>query len=610
MNVVVAKAGKWLRAFADGMYRLILLAASPVCRNGVFVMVMLLLYSLSVWREWMYETDTEAHYWHFAFDIYVVCVVLQFFPRKARVWVRRVLYVIVYAVTFFEIFLMERFRIIYTPTSVNLWRETTPEETKEFFTAYCGGEAFWLTLGLLGAAGGVHFLLRKVCKSLSAVRERRGNTWKIILFMVSANVVLILGMSAHPSLHEKNKLWKFYHSAEQAEKIKWETFYNPMYRLVYSFHMLRLADRDLDNLKAGMRHITVDSCSYKCPNIVLVIGESYSKHHSQLYGYKQSTTPNMLRMYQQGDLVVMRDAITPWNLTSRVFKNMLSTHDMNRPGKWTDGVLFPAIMRKAGYKVAFLTNQFQKSRNQNGVDFNGSFFLNDEELDTLCFDVRNETGNKLDGEFIQEYDRYEPGKYNFVIFHLYGQHTQYSCRYDKKQRYFTADSVKRKKLNKAQKGVVADYDNATRYNDSVFNEICMRFKEKDAIIVYLSDHGEEVYDYIKMFGRTPGDIIDAPIAYYEFQIPMVVWFSPQFKKRHRDVVAQVRKHQRSPFISYNVSQLVMGLAGVSCPWYHAERDIFNSAYSPEKRYLKGVYSYDSILEGSRFAPKKKVEKKK
>ena len=366
----------------------------------------------------------------------------------------------------------------------------------------------------------------------------------------------------------------------------------------------------MEHLRVSMRHIVVDSCSHKCPNIVLVIGESYNKHHSQLYGYKLPTTPKMLDMYRKGDLVVMKDAVTSWNLTSRVFKSMLSTHDMKCSGNWTDGVLFPAIMRKAGYKVAFLTNQFQKSRSQNGVDFNGSFFLNDAELDTMCFDVRNERGNVLDGELLHEYDHYVPGKYNFTIFHLYGQHTQYSCRYDAKHDFFTVDSIKRKKLNREQRKVVAEYDNATRYNDSVFSVICQKFRDEDAIVVYLSDHGEEVYDYIKMFGRTPGDVIDAAIAYYEFQIPMVVWFSPKFKERHKDVVKQVKKNCRSPFFSSNVSQMIMGLAGVESSWYNPKRDIFSDKYLPSKRYLKGVYSYDSILKGTQFAPKKRVKEQK
>lgn len=586
--------------------RLLCWLTVPVRSNWVFLVVLVLLQGLCMWREWMYEADTEVHIWHFLYDLFMVCLLLQLIPERFRRFVKWILYACAYVLYSFEIFLMEQFQTIYTPTTINLWRETNAEESKEFLMAYCQGEAFWLTIGLVAVVMAIHagvvLLQRKWGRS-----GRCLPSW--LQPLVALLILVVFCMSVPTALHEKEKIVKFYTSAEQAEKIKWETFYSPVYRLAYSFHMVHLANLDLEDLRVNMRHLTVDSCDYCCPNIVLVIGESYSKHHSQLYGYKYATTPYMRRMQKEGSLVAMEDAITPWNLTSKVFKNMLSTYDMNAKGNWTKGVLFPALMRKAGYKVAFLTNQFQKAQNQNGVDFNGSFFLNDVELDSMCFDVRNEEGYAYDGDFIREYEKYEPSANNLIIFHLYGQHTKYDCRFDKKHAYFTTDSLKaRKKLNKEQKQIVADYDNATRYNDEVFNSICNYFVDKDAIVIYLSDHGEEVYDYIWMFGRTPGDRIDSPIANYEFQIPMVMWFSEPFKEQHPDIVERVKDARQKPFISSNLSQLILGLAGVHTKWYSPKRDLLNEHYHPGPRLLKGSISYDSIIKGSRF-DKNKVQKK-
>jgi len=518
------------------------------------------------------------------------------FRPGIRRFIKIIFYGIAYLSTFFEIFIMERFQVIFTPTTVNLWRETTLEETQEFFLAYLTGSALWTTLGLLLLTACVHAVLSKIGHLTSTQPH-------LLKFITSLCIVCIIISSISPTLGEKELLCRFFSSSDQAEKVKSELFYSPVYRIVYSLCMLHVAEQDLEELKNSMKNIRIDSCSHQCPNIILVIGESFSKHHAQLYGYKYKTTPNMMRMRKEKNLAVMYDAITPWNLTSKVFKNMLSTSDMNKQGKWTDGVLFPAIMRKAGYKVAFLTNQYQKSTRQNGIDFNGSFFLNDPELDTLCFDIRNEKHYALDGDFIKEYEHYQPASHNFIIFHLYGQHVKYNCRFDKSNQYFTADSLDRKKLNLEQKQIVADYDNATRYNDQVFADICHYFEKDDAIVIYLSDHGEEVYDYIRMFGRTPGDNISAPIAYYEFEIPMVMWFSPVFKEKHADIVAKAKSVYKEPFISSNISQLVLGLAGIKCKWYEPERDLLSNVYSPQKRLLKGTIPYDSIIAGSKFEQK-------
>ena len=586
----------WTKAICRFLAKVLCTLAMPIRHNWVFVLMMLLMLSLCIWREWIYQVDTALHYWHFCFDIYLLCIFLMLFRHNIRRYVKFLLYGIAYLSTFFEIFIMERFQVIFTPTTINLWRETNAEETREFFLAYFTGSAFWITSGLLLLTVCIHILLSKL------------EDWKaprpyLLKLLSSFCIVLITILSISPTLGEKELLCRFFSSSEQAEKVKSELFYSPVYRIVYSLCMLHVADQDLDDLKESMKNIQIDSCHHQCPNIILVIGESFSKHHAQLYGYKYKTTPNMIRMRNEKSLAVMYDAVTPWNLTSKVFKNMLSTYDMNKSGKWTDGVLFPAIMRKAGYKVAFLTNQYQKSTTQNGIDFNGSFFLNDSELDTLCFDIRNEKHYALDGDFIKEYEHYQPAAYNFIIFHLYGQHVKYNCRFDQSHQYFTADSLNRKKLNQEQKQIVADYDNATRYNDQVFADICHYFEKDDAIVIYLSDHGEEVYDYIRMFGRTPGDNISAPIAYYEFEIPMVMWFSPIFKEKHAAIVAKARAVYREPFISSNISQLVMGLAGIKCKWYEAERDLLSDAYTPQQRLLKGTIPYDSIIAGSKFEQK-------
>ena len=53
----------------------------------------------------------------------------------------------------------------------------------------------------------------------------------------------------------------------------------------------------------------------------------------------------------------------------------------------------------------------------------------------------------------------------------------------------------------ADKEILADYDNAIRYNDKVVHEIVNTFDRKNAIILYVPDHGEMVYDESNEFGR-------------------------------------------------------------------------------------------------------------
>ena len=63
--------------------------------------------------------------------------------------------------------------------------------------------------------------------------------------------------------------------------------------------------------------------------------------------------------------------------------------------------------------------------------------------------------------------------------------------------YFTADSIPEYstsglRRSRDERRIVADYDNAVRYNDRVVGEILDRCRTRDAVVVYLSDHGEDV----------------------------------------------------------------------------------------------------------------------
>ena len=57
-------------------------------------------------------------------------------------------------------------------------------------------------------------------------------------------------------------------------------------------------------------------------------------------------------------------------------------------------------------------------------------------------------------------------------------------------------------LSDAEQQSVADYLNATRYNDLVVDHIIRLFEKRNAIVLYFADHGEEVYNYRHQLGCT------------------------------------------------------------------------------------------------------------
>ena len=161
------------------------------------------------------------------------------------------------------------------------------------------------------------------------------------------------------------------------------------------------ASAELDVLEATVAATTVDSCSYRCPLIVLVIGESFNKHHTPLYEKDYlPTTPLLMQQREKGNLVVYTDAVAPFNFTSNAFKYMFSTWDEESGDEWTGHTLFPAVFKKAGYCVDFYTNQFAMAQTDMW-DFAGGTIFNHHGLSELQFTHRNPDIFDYDGELLQ-----------------------------------------------------------------------------------------------------------------------------------------------------------------------------------------------------------------
>lgn len=99
----------------------------------------------------------------------------------------------------------------------------------------------------------------------------------------------------------------------------------PLHRLAYAFHVSRLSGVTLQKIKKATFEATIDDCENLSPHIVLIIGESYNKHHSTLYGYHLPTTPLQQQRRDEGRLFVFQDAVSPWNITSNVLLDLFST---------------------------------------------------------------------------------------------------------------------------------------------------------------------------------------------------------------------------------------------------------------------------------------------
>ena len=544
-------------------------------------------------------------------DIYAACVVLALIPRKVRYWVRALLYVVLYSVALIDMFCYVKFESTLTPTMLMLFNETTKQESEEFLASYLNWEVItsyvgWILLLILTHI--VWIFLRKQLGKMSnrIILPKVNDIIPMACKAVLGVVVAWLLVDAYNQCWDNKEAMKrlFSHSTigqvehELTRKDRAE-LYLPIYRLMFSVYANNLADHQIVQLEASNQKVQIDSCSYRVPNIVLVIGESYNKHHSQLYGYNMPTTPRQVAMAKEGSLVPFTDVVAPWNLTSYVFKNILSLQAVGDSAEWCDYPLFPEVFRKAGYHVTFITNQFQSKANEAVYDFSGGFFLNNPELSNKLFDTRNNRLHPFDAGVLQEYDnlKKEDKEHNLIILHLMGSHLMYKARYPQKTRKFLQDNMyDRPELTKKQRMILADYDNSVRYNDSIVWAVTQRFVDKDAVVIYMPDHAEEIFDGEPyMYGRMHSANIDYRLARNEMEIPFWIWGSPKYRENHPYGWAAIQQAKNRPMMTDVISHLLMYFGGIYSPLYHEEYNIVSPAYNTKRpRILKGVTDYNQL----------------
>lgn len=580
----------------------------PVKDNLLFFAAMYLLGCIVAWTTklpYKHITIYENLYWELLLDNYLLCLLLTLIPAKVRRWVRAALALLLYLIALVDVYCFQQFGSTLNPTMLLLLGETNTREAGEFLHTYFNltlltGKTGWIFLLILfhisAALTAKH--IQPLLPSLNIPPRRLQSLLGAILlpFLILScvnsafNKQAVLHIMTRQNVGDMERLLTGKHHAE---------LYKPIDRLLFSIQANRLAAKQLDRLIENLDSAQVDSCSYRVPSIVLIIGESYGKTHSQQYGYPLPTTPRQIAREKTGRLIPYTDVIAHWNLTSFVFKEIFSLHTVGQQGEWCDYPLFTQLFKKAGYQVTFLTNQFLPKAKEAVYDFSGGFFLNNPKLSQAQFTYRNQKTHRYDKGLLDDYDAIAPDSGpRLTIFHLMGQHVNYSQRTPYNRRKFSRQSYKniRHDLTEGQLDILAHYDNATLYNDSIVDLICSRFEGQDAVVIYMPDHGEECYEgNRKFFCRNHQAVIDYELAHYEFDIPFWFYCTEKFTQNHPELFQQIKDARNKPFMTDAISHTLIYLAGISTPAYHEQFNILSPSYNQHRqRLIKNTVDYDTL----------------
>ena len=536
---------------------------------------------------------------------YIAATIITIIKNKVfkRIF-KLLLYFLVVALFFVNAFIQMNFHLGITPTLFILLAETTASESSEFIQQYIFSDTMLPTLKIL-IISLVEIIVVEVLWS-KIKKSRRVYEW---IKGVPSYLTKILSIGVLSFLLFGIFSTNIYY---RVHKAKSPDFVNgmlpptdPLSSIYTSWVTLRMMS---DNVADA---IDINKMAYRTDgtyttlddslNIVVVIGESYIKWHSQLYGYELATAPNMYREQQEGRLFVFNDVISSSKSTSISMRDIFSCNNNSVKEQWYNHPAFSAIFKKAGYNVYFWDNQRDFAKMET-YSFTLNSFLYNPELQDIFYTQTNEKAYTYDAELVESFNsavNLAGAKHNLVLLHLQGQHVAPSGRFPHDTfKHFTADSIKRTDsfLTREMKEYIADYDNATLYNDYVLNRIFEIYNESNSIVIYFSDHGEEAYDYRKQCSRDHGEVTAMSLK-YQYEIPFVVWCSDVYRKNNPDVVDAIQQAVDRPFVLDNIHNLLFDLGNIVTSYRNDSSNIISPNYECGKRYIKlvdGDYIYEKL----------------
>jgi len=138
-----------------------------------------------------------------------------------------------------------------------------------------------------------------------------------------------------------------------------------------------------------------------------------------------------------------------------------------------------------------------------------------------------------------------------------GNHFPYRRGYSEAFAHFKPDDHGRTHLETDIDRLVNAYDNAVLYTDGFLDSVIDALRDRAAVLVYASDHGDALGDeghFIR------GGSMTSP---YLRRIPMIVWVSPPFEAAFPDKVRQLRAHTVLRTSHDNIFPTILSLGGVS-----------------------------------------------
>ncbi|MFI8480385.1 phosphoethanolamine transferase CptA [Pseudomonas sp. NPDC078700] len=513
--------------------------------------------------------------------IWLIPVLL--FPKKAKA-IAAVVGVVLWACSLVGLGYFCIYGQQFSQSVIFIMFESNMAESMEYFGHYF---VWWMIPVYLAYSFGAWLLWRKIRPLEFGVNQAR-----------VLSVVLLICLIGYPLGKEINKRATLGLAVEKFEEriepaVPWQ--------LVVGFRKYRAQLASMEKLLAGNAKLAplkgmTDARADKPTTLVLVIGESTNRQRMSLYGYPRETTPELDKLRDQ--LQVFDNVVTPRPYTIEALQQVLTFADEKNPDGYMTTPSLVNMMKQAGYKTFWITNQ------QTMTKRNTMLTTFSEQTDEQYYLNNNLSQNarQYDGDVLEPFAKVLADKAprKLIVVHLLGTHMRYKYRYPESFEKFTDNTGAPKWVTEDQLATYNSYDNAVLYNDFVVSSLIKKFSatQPDGFLLYLSDHGEAVFDTPKggVIGRNEGKPT-SPM----YTIPFMLWASEKWKAHASFDFSTMLDR---PYSSSNLIYTWADLAGLNFGELDKSKSLVSNNFIVRPQIIGNPYEPKSLIDFSLIKPKK------
>jgi len=446
------------------------------------------------------------------------------------------------------------FKTNFNASNVFILLETNLNESQEFISLYFDSFIWALILILL-----MSFITVFIISNTSLIKLNAPNKKELLTYISVISICCCLLYYNK----QQNLLFIFYRE--------------------YNEYLYELGLNDKNLSSTDNKTFTNVHCEKDSLTVIVVIGESLNRNHMSIYGYSKNTTPLLKK--RSPELYIFNDVISSNCTTTQSLLNTLTLNEQNQRNNKNATII--QLFNMAGFRTYWLSNQKPIGIYESPISV----------MTKACYKkyfLNTSTSNEktpYDEVVLKYYDKVLSDKYQkkIIFIHLMGSHSLYSKRYPEKFNYYKPDTESNSNLYKSN--MIKTYDNSIVYNDFIINTLITQLKltNNNSVLLYFSDHGEEVYDTINFDGHS--EEVGTKSMY---EIPFIVWMSEKMKNKLPIDLYENNLLSRK-IINDNLIYSIADITEVKFDQQNLTKSIFSPIFEEKIRLIKNrTLNYDSL----------------